>query len=157
MGKNSKNMSDQNGPALRRWLLATALHQVALPSASPAPHGDGKRSALTDQTSSTSKDRSALGRTGFVLSLREIHGFALPEEVRKLPKVTVAVQVTFFDFASQSFFGNTYRSEPVPAPTSDAGEDDAWPIEQLVYFTTARKSPKCVGVVEVVASSSKRY
>ena len=51
------------------------------------------------------------------------------------------------------FFGNTYRSAPIPAPSRDAADDDAWPVEELVYFTTSRKSPKCVSIIEVVASS----
>ena len=143
-------MADQNATAVRRWLLATVLNQVALLSKSPSLTA----AALLPPTRTPRRRAPGpLGRTGFVLSLREIHGFSLPEAARKLPSLTVCLQVTFFDFASQSFFGNTYRSAPIPAPSRDAADDDAWPIEELVYFTTSRKSPKCVGIIEVVASS----
>ena len=141
-------MAAVNATAIRRWLLSTAMNEVALPTATVV-------AGQTESTSSSpsNKDRSALGRSGFVLSLREIHGFTMPEEIRKLSNVTVYVQLTFFDFETRSFFGNTYKSGPVPSPASDLDGDDAWPVEKLVYFTTARKSPKCVGVLEVVASS----
>ena len=132
---------DTTGSRTRRWLLAQQNNVVATPIRNDADTAH------------------RLGREAYCLAAREIHDFELPEEVKKFREendekdLKVRLHLTFFDFAANSFYGNTYVSPNITLPDDD---DAPWDLKQLMFFSTTRNSNKCYGVMEIVATTFDR-
>ena len=135
---------DTTGSRTRRWLLAQQNNVVATPIRNDADTAH------------------RLGREAYCLAAREIHDFELPEEVKKFREendkkdLKIHLHLTFFDFAANSFYGNTYVSPNITLPEEDEDEDAPWDLKQLMFFSTTRNSNKCYGIMEIVATTFDR-
>ena len=135
---------DTTGSHIRRWLEKQQLNVVATPS-------------RLDQDKA-----HRLGSEGYCLTLREIHDFELPNEVQQFREensekdLSVRLHVTFFDFATNNFYGNTYISPEIALPDPEEDDDVPWDLKQLIYFTSTRNNTKCYAIIEIVGTTFDR-
>jgi hypothetical protein len=139
---NTNDTVNASGSRIRRWLQRQQLNIVATPN-------------RVDTESN-----SRLSREAYCLTLHDIHDFELPDEIKKFRKnnndkdLSIRLHVTFFDFATTSFYGNTYISPEIDLPEEvDDNEDNIWELKQLVYFSSTKNSNKCYAIMEVVGTT----